>query len=314
LILERLDRLVPLWARRALPGSARLRLRSRLGDPARTLPSYGYLSELMSAYRVEHLAGPTAESFEARIRSFLELEDHRMEGFDDPSKQRDRSVRFVWGHDHDFGSFVLNGAMADRHLTLLATFIDRFGALPRRLDGKRVLDIGCWTGGTSLLLSAMGAEVVAIEEVRKYVEAVAYLKEAFGIDGLEVRNTSLFECSTDDFIETFDIVLFAGVLFHVRIIFGSLRDGGVCLLETAADPSRRSILAYKGPGPLQPTGVRPSWSWMVPSVPALTAMMGDVGFDQIRTERARADRAFAVGRRSRYTDMLRAGLSLRTAR
>jgi 2-polyprenyl-3-methyl-5-hydroxy-6-metoxy-1,4-benzoquinol methylase len=288
-----------------------------LGDPARSLPSYGYLSDLMSAYRVEHLAGLTAESFEANIRSLLELEDHRMEGFDDPSQQRDRSVCFVWGHDHDFGSFALGGAMADRHLTLLATFIDRFAALPPRLDGKRVLDIGCWTGGTSLLLSAMGAEVVAIEEVRKYVDAVGYLKEAFGIDRLEVRNQSLFECTTDDFIEAFDIVLFAGVLFHVtdpvlalRIIFGSLRDGGVCLLETAADPARRPLLDYRGPGPLQPAGIRRRWSWMVPSVPALTAMMGDVGFDQVRAERARAGRAFAIGRRSRYKDMLRAGLSL----
>ena len=57
--------------------------------------------------------------------------------------------------------------MGDRHLVLLARYMDDFGAFPRDLSGKRVLDIGCWSGGTSLLFSALGAEVVAVEEVRK---------------------------------------------------------------------------------------------------------------------------------------------------
>ena len=50
----------------------------------------------------------------------------------------------------------LQGLMGDRHINILATFIDDFG-LPRDLTGKSVLDVGVWCGGTSLLLAAMGA-------------------------------------------------------------------------------------------------------------------------------------------------------------
>ncbi|MGD0093786.1 MAG: methyltransferase domain-containing protein, partial [Planctomycetota bacterium] len=235
----------------------------------------------------------------------------------------DLSVQFHWGHDHDFGDFALQGRMADRHIYLLAAFSDRFGALPRSLAGRRVLDVGCWTGGTSLLLCALGAEVVAIEEVKKYCDCLAYLKQAFGLQTLEVRNLSLYECVTPEFQDAFDFILFAGVLYHIsdpvlalRISFNALKNGGTCLLETMAARSRRKILEYWGPGVFKTTpqgGVSGGWNWYVPSAPALAQMLADVGYEEIAVQR-RADRAYAVAKRRRHRDIMRGGLSVRNIR
>jgi SAM-dependent methyltransferase len=296
-----------------------------VGAGVRALPSYDHLRGLMSRYTVEHLVGVDPAQFEARIRGFLSLDDAAIEQYRDPAVQRDLSIRFHWGHDHDFGSFALPGMMGDRHITLLATYIDRFDALPRDLRGKRVLDIGCWTGGTSLLLCAMGAQVVAVEEVKKYVDCLRYMKEAFDVPGLDPRNLSLYECVGQEFDDRFDYVLFAGVVYHVtdpvlafRITFNDLVDGGLCLAETASNPSRRPLVMYEGPrrvlGGSSSAQNRTGWNWFVPSARALREMMEDVGFSDVRVEDAAVSRTFAVGRRGHHVDILRAGLSVRSIR
>jgi 2-polyprenyl-3-methyl-5-hydroxy-6-metoxy-1,4-benzoquinol methylase len=133
---------------------------------AEDLPSHPFMMEMMSRYQTKDLVNTDPKSFKEKIDSFLALSDYKMEGFSDAEKQRDLTVKFSWGHNHDFGDFFLKGRLTDRHVRLLATFMDKLNALPKSLEGKRVLDIGCWTGGTSLILCAMGAEVVAIEEVK----------------------------------------------------------------------------------------------------------------------------------------------------
>jgi len=306
------------WIRRLTPTVLKKRLRTY------SLPSYNYLQNLMSNYQVKDLISVDSKSFKYKIDEFLQLHDHAMEGFKDSGKQRDLSIKFHWGHDHDFGEFSLKGRMGDRHIMLLATFIDKFKAIPTSLDGLRVLDIGCWTGGTSLLLSRMGAHVVAIEEVKKYIECLNYLKHAFNIDRLEPKNLSLYECTTADFQDSFDIVLFAGVLYHVtdpilalRITFDCLKDGGVCLLETATINSNKLILSYEGPTLFRSGSAkdlnRSGWNWFVPSPAVLSQMMSDVGFVEIQVK-VIGKRAFAVGKRHTHVDMMRGGLSDRNIR
>jgi len=292
------------------------------------LPSLHYAKQLMLRYQTKDLRGTDAASFRSKLNEFLALRDFQMEGYTDPYMQRDLSVQFHWGHDHDFGDFFLRGRMGTSHLALVAAFTDLIRALPRHLDGKRVLDVGCWTGGTSLLLSAMGAQVVAIQEVKKYVDCLEYLKQVFGVYKLEPLNLSLFECTGPEFQDSFDFVLFAGVLYHLsdpvlglRITFNCLRDGGTCLLSTAAIPGNRSFASYEGPGVFGDGGKetlsRSGWNWFTPSVPALRQMMADVGYKDIQVRKVRSGaglRALAVGKRVHHVDITRAGLSQRHIR
>lgn len=284
--LDTLKRITSQWVKRVMPQALEDRMKTQ--NAFASLPSYNYLQSLMSNYQVKDLVNVDPNSFRNRLDEFLQLQDYKMEGFKDSKKQRDLSIKFHWGHNHDFGDFYLKGRMGNRHIGLLATFIDEFEALPKSLNGLKVLDIGCWTGGTSLLLSAMGAHVVAIEEVKKYVDCLNYLKYAFNIDRLEPENLSLYDCTSPEFQDSFDFILFGGVLYHVtdlilalRITFNCLKDGGVCLLETAAIDSNKRILSYEGPTVFGEGGAkdlsRSGWNWFFPSPATLSQMMADVG-------------------------------------
>jgi 2-polyprenyl-3-methyl-5-hydroxy-6-metoxy-1,4-benzoquinol methylase len=245
--------------------------------------------------------------FRSMIDGLLEIDDHQMEGLSDPRHQRDATVHFVWGHDHDFGDFQLQGAMGSRHIRHIAELIDRFEAIPLDLTGCRCLDIGCWTGGCSLLMSAMGAEVVAVDEVRKYTECLALLAQAFSLDNLSVDCRSLYDLDGPGYDDRFDYVLLAGVLYHVtdpvvalRIVFNCLKDGGRCLIETTGIRSRKAILSFE----------RRRWNWFDPSPAALEQLLEDVGFTDIRVGRVTPDdRLYAVARRERHVEMRRDGLS-----
>jgi SAM-dependent methyltransferase len=172
----------------------------------------------------------------------------------------------------------------------------------------------------------MGAEVVAIEEVNKYAEATDYLRRAFGLQRLRVENRSLFECTTPEFQDEFDIVLLAGVLYHVtdptialRIAFNCLKDGGTCLIETYGVDAPDTLVKYEGPRRLGPGSAedlnRGGWNWYRASPLALRWMIEDVGFDDVRVGNLQpGERLFAVARREAHRDILRAGLSQRSIR
>jgi len=284
-----------------------------------------FLQTQMLKYQTRQLVGVSAEEFRRDIELFLRMNDADMEEFIDPKKQRDLSIKFHWGHNHDFGDFRLEGRMQNRHIDLLAGFMKRFQLSPSDFAGKKVLDIGCWTGGTSLLLCALGARVLAVEELKKYAETVRYLKRAFNLANLEVLSSSLFDCTTGEFQDRFDFVLFAGVLYHVtdpilalRITFNCLKNGGKCLLETYALDSLESVMEYHGPGILGPGSEedlnRGGWNWFVPSPAALQRMMGDVGYQEVTVSEVMGTRSLAVGTRHQHNDMMRSGLSVRSIR
>jgi 2-polyprenyl-3-methyl-5-hydroxy-6-metoxy-1,4-benzoquinol methylase len=287
------------------------------------LPSWEYLQGLMQRFTVDSLVNESSNAFRAHLESLPGMIDSTQEGYRDSSRQRDLSVKFHWGHNHDFGAFQLEGRMHDRHIRLLASFLDEFGLTPDDFDGARVLDIGCWTGGTSLLLVAMGARVHAIEEVNKYANTVSYLAHAFGIeDQLTAEHRSLYDTNTEAFRDRFDYVLYAGVLYHVtdpilslRLCFNALRDGGSCLLETAIFQSDERVLQYDGPS-ITYAGSRKElnrggWNWYVPSPSTLGAMLCDSGFEDIELK-VHAPRAHALATRTTHIDICRAGLSVPT--
>jgi len=88
------------------------------------------------------------------------------------------------------------------------------GALPQRLDGKTVLDVGCNAGFFSLEMKRRGAaRVVGIDSDERYLAQARLASEVSGLE-LELRNLSVYDVATLG--ERFDVVLFMGVLYHLR--------------------------------------------------------------------------------------------------
>jgi tRNA (mo5U34)-methyltransferase len=92
---------------------------------------------------------------------------------------------------------------------------DRFSAaIPDDLHGKSVLDIGCNAGFYSIEMKRRGAErVVAIDTDEKYLAQARFAAEVNGTD-IEFRNLSVYRVG--ELHEQFDLVLFMGVLYHLR--------------------------------------------------------------------------------------------------
>ncbi|MDA1311924.1 MAG: DUF1698 domain-containing protein [Acidobacteria bacterium] len=84
--------------------------------------------------------------------------------------------------------------------------------LPRDLSGKRVLDIGTWDGWYAFEMERRGAEVMAIDNVEQPAFHVA--RDRLN-SKVEYRVMSVYDISPDA-IGRFDIVLFFGVLYHLK--------------------------------------------------------------------------------------------------
>jgi tRNA (mo5U34)-methyltransferase len=88
------------------------------------------------------------------------------------------------------------------------------GALPADLRGWTVLDIGCNAGFYAIEMKRRGAErVVAIDSDPDYLAQARFAAEVSGVE-LEFRELSVYDIGT--LRERFDLVLFLGVLYHLR--------------------------------------------------------------------------------------------------
>ncbi len=287
------------------------------------------LRRRFSVYQVSGLKTISPQEFSDYIHSKIGQVDYQAEGYADYEldRQRDLSIKFHWGHNHDFGDFRLEGRMGDRHINLLANFITLFPISIEDFEDKDVFDIGCWTGGTTLLLASLGARVFAIEEVRKYAEMTSFLAKSFGIDErVTVEPISVYDCNSDEFYDRFDIVYFPGVIYHLsdpllalRILFNSLRVSGVILIESAGINREEPFCRFDG-SLVYGTGTRErldrsGWNWFVPSPSALYRMMREAGFDEVETLWHRpTSRVYGYGRKVSQVGICKAGLSVPSIR
>ncbi|RAK52809.1 TIGR04290 family methyltransferase [Phenylobacterium deserti] len=87
-------------------------------------------------------------------------------------------------------------------------------AIPEDLTGKTVLDIGCNAGFYSIEMKRRGADrVLGIDFDERYLNQARFAAEVKGID-IEFRELSVYDVAQIG--ETFDVVLFMGVLYHLR--------------------------------------------------------------------------------------------------
>lgn len=92
---------------------------------------------------------------------------------------------------------------------------DQFRAfIPDDLSGQSVLDIGCNAGFYSIEMKRRGASrVLGIDCDEDYLAQARFAASMNGCD-IEFRSLSIYEIGSLD--ESFDLVLFMGVLYHLR--------------------------------------------------------------------------------------------------
>lgn len=87
-------------------------------------------------------------------------------------------------------------------------------AIPQDLGGRSVLDIGCNAGFYAMEMKRRGAAcVVGIDADEGYLAQARFAAEVTGLD-IEFRQLSVYDVGALG--ERFDIVLFLGVLYHLR--------------------------------------------------------------------------------------------------
>src|SRR3954452_19279153 len=87
-------------------------------------------------------------------------------------------------------------------------------AIPKDLTGKTVLDIGCNAGFYSIEMKRRGAErVLGVDFDPRYLAQAKFAAEVEGMD-IEFRQMSVFDVGRLG--EKFDLVIFMGVLYHLR--------------------------------------------------------------------------------------------------
>jgi tRNA (mo5U34)-methyltransferase len=123
--------------------------------------------------------------------------------------------------------------------------------LPQDLSGKSVLDIGCNAGFYSMEMKRRGADrVLGVDSDDRYLAQARLAGEALGYDNIEFRNLSVYDVGALG--EKFDVVIFMGVLYHLRhpllaldlihehvaadlLIFQSLQRGSGDLIQVPED-------------------------------------------------------------------------------
>jgi tRNA (mo5U34)-methyltransferase len=118
-------------------------------------------------------------------------------------------------------------------------------ALPEDLDGCRALDIGCNAGFYSFALAERGARVLGIDHDEHYLRQARWAHEQLGLeDRVELRQMGVYDLAR--FEESFDLVLFMGVLYHLRHPLLALdvvaeRVAGTLVLQTLTLPGDEAV-------------------------------------------------------------------------
>ena len=88
-------------------------------------------------------------------------------------------------------------------------------AIPRDLGGWRALDVGCNAGFYSFELARRGARVTGVDVDERYLRQARWAGEQLDLgDRVEFRRSTVYDLARTE--ERWDLVLFMGVLYHLR--------------------------------------------------------------------------------------------------
>jgi tRNA (mo5U34)-methyltransferase len=171
-------------------------------------------------------------------------------------------------------------------------------AIPADLTGRTVLDIGCNGGFYALEMKRRGAErVIGIDTDPRYLAQARLASEVTGLE-VELRQLSVYE--VEKLGEQFDVVLFMGVLYHLRhpllaldlirehvahdlFIFQSIQRGNSDIIPFEADYPFEETAIFDQPGfPrlyfIERRYANDPTNWWFPNRACVEAMLRNVGF------------------------------------
>lgn len=171
-------------------------------------------------------------------------------------------------------------------------------AIPADLSGRTVLDIGCNAGFYALEMKRRGAElVVAIDSDPDYL---AQGRLAAAVEGLDIRFEQRSVYDVAGLGQRFDVVLFLGVLYHLRhpllaldlihryaaadlLVFQSMQRGSPDVALPAADYPFSEAAIFDQPGWPRLSFIEHDYAgdctnWWVPNRAASMAMLRSAGF------------------------------------
>ena len=176
----------------------------------------------------------------------------------------------------------------------------RFSAVvPEDLSGRTVLDIGCNAGFYSLEMKRRGAErVVGIDSDERYLAQARLAAEVKGLS-IEFRNLSVYDVGRIG--ELFDLVIFMGVLYHLRhpllaldlirdsvakdlMLFQTMQRGSDAIDPVAPDHDFFEQSHFDSPGYPKMHFIEQRYSndpsnWWAPNSACTQAMLRSAGFE-----------------------------------
>ncbi len=171
-------------------------------------------------------------------------------------------------------------------------------AIPRDLSGLSVLDIGCNGGFYAIEMKRRGAaRVVGLDSDPDYLAQARFAAEAAGCE-IELRQMSVYDVGALG--ERFDLVLFMGVLYHLRhpllaldlihahaardlLVFQSMQRGAAEIAPVRPDYDFQEREPFDDPGwPrlhfVEHAYARDWTNWWVPNRACAEAMLRSAGF------------------------------------
>jgi tRNA (mo5U34)-methyltransferase len=171
-------------------------------------------------------------------------------------------------------------------------------ALPDDLSGLSVLDIGCNGGFYSMAMKRRGAaRVLGIDTDADYLTQARFAAEVEALD-IEFRQLSVYDVARLG--ERFDLVLFAGVFYHLRhpllaldliwehvasdmLVFQSMQRGSTAVTAVGEDYDFWDQALFDDPGYPRLHFIEKSYSgdptnWWAPNRACSEAMLRSAGF------------------------------------
>lgn len=176
--------------------------------------------------------------------------------------------------------------------------------MPQKLDGKTVLDVGSWDGFFAFEAERRGAKRVLA------TDSFCWSGEGWGNkDGFrlarQVLNSNVEDLDVDvldlnpDLMGVFDVVLFLGVLYHMKYPILALQKiasvtGEMLILDTHVDllyNKRPAMVLY----PENELNDDPT-NWVGPNPAAVIAMLKMVGFRRVEVVSQLFNPLYRIGR------------------